>query len=154
MTAIVGCCVLGAAPLAQFIALAMFPVMLMIGYRRRSRLRTQLEALPFPIEHSRKSAIDPNSLSQSAIRSVTVHLMGALDSIALERAARDAHARAPGLAVAVDGMTLMMTEWPWRGDDMHLLVQLLSTWGSALHAEHPIARVCVRWQPGGPPSTL
>jgi hypothetical protein len=48
----------------------------------------------------------------------------------------------------------VIASWPWGGDDLLLLEDLLCTWGSALHAEHAIAAVAVTWAPGGPPSSL
>lgn len=129
-------------------------VMLTVGNHRRARAVHRLAALPFPIEHDRKSAIDTHSVHRSAIRSVAVRLVSVLDRPALECVARDAEARAPGLAVLTDGNTIVITSWPWGGGDLLLLEDLLSTWACALHAEHPIATVTVTWAPGGPPSSL
>jgi hypothetical protein len=124
------------------------------GHRRRARALRCLAALPFPIHHNRKSAIDTYWGYCSAIRSVTVRLVSVLDRPALERVARDAEARAPGLVLLTAGDTIVLTSWPWGGDDLLLLEDLLSTWASALHGEHAIAAVMVTWAPGGPPSSL
>ena len=142
-----------AGPIVQAI-MAAIPVIVMIGNRRRARVVRRLAALPFPIAHSRESAIAADSFYRSAIVGVTVRFAKQVDPAVLERAARDAQARAPGLTVTIAGDMMEMTGWPWRGDDLHLLGDLLSTWGCALHAEHAIAGVSVRWDLGGPASTL
>jgi hypothetical protein len=53
-----------------------------------------------------------------------------------------------------DGDTFVITSWPWGGDDLLLLEDVLWTWTRVLHAEHAIAAVKVTWAPGGPPSSL
>lgn len=145
------------APAEQIIGFALLiggAVTLTVGQHRRARALRRLAALPFPIQHDRKSAVDPQSVYRSAIRSVTVRLASVLDRPALERVARDAEARAPGLALRTDGDTIVITSWPWGDDDLLLLEALLSTWARALHAEHAIAAVMVTWAPGGPPASL
>lgn len=136
------------------VALLVGVAVMTVGHYRRARALRRLAALPFPIEHDRKSAIDTQSFYRSAIRSVTVRLVSVLDRPALERVARDAEARASGLALRTDGDTIVITSWPWGGNDLLLLEDLLSTWARALPAEHGIAAVMVTWAPGGPPSSL
>jgi hypothetical protein len=145
--------VLGApGALIMMVLTTMVALMLIEGNHRRARALDRLAALPFPVEHDRESAIDTHGVNRSAIRGVTVRLADRLDRPALARAARDAQARAPRLAVIADDDTIEITGWYWGDDDLLLLVDLLCTWAHALHVDHAIAIVRVTWAPGGPVS--
>lgn len=121
---------------------------------RRSRALRRLERLPFVVRHSRESAVSGWSQNYSAIRDVAIELAQPLDPVAAERVVGDAHARAPGVLIAIHGDGLVLSGWPWGADDLLLLSELLSTWGAELHASHAIRDVFVTWAPGGPPAIV
>src|SRR5215831_12919665 len=143
----------GVPPVAIMYALpAVAAALKKVGEQRFDRALGRLASLRFPIEHSRRSAIEGQW--RSAIRSVTVRLAGRLDRPAIERLAGDAQRRAPGLVVQSKDDALVITAWPWGGDDLLLLADLLGAWAQALHGEHAITAVTVTWSPGGPPCSL
>jgi hypothetical protein len=117
------------------------------GWFRRSRAATALDALPFPVEHNRPSAIEP-LLRARRLSSVTIRLGAALAGPDLERAiARIGFS----LSVKSEGPSLTLSGWPRIADHLGLLAQLLATWGRELHASHGIANVSVNWSSDGPP---
>jgi hypothetical protein len=70
------------------------------------------------------------------------------EPLAGERAAVRLGEIAPDLLVKVDRDSITLSRWSWGEQDVLLLADVLKRWAVALHADHSIAEVTVRWKSG------
>jgi hypothetical protein len=148
--------VLGAPVAPAFVVAGMVGtgIHLALSEGRRRRLVAELDALPFPVRHSRASALELWWRDRSPIRSAELRFAAPLDGVVAERIASDVMARVPGLAVVTAADAITLERWQWRGDDLLLLAALLETWGREVHVAHPVAEVFVAWSAGGPSTSF
>ncbi len=109
-----------------------------------------LEKLPFPVVHDPPLGAVTHEPLGRPIGEVALRFGEPLDGEDGRRAAVRLGALAPDLGVHVDRDEITVSRWSWGDQDVLLLAEVLTRWAVALHAEHPIAEVAVRWKSSGP----